>query len=67
MSSKIKLKTSYLSVRVTDKVRLKFHSKASKMGSPSDVLRELVDAFVEDRIIIKPPVTTNPMEKIYVP
>lgn len=37
------------------------------MGSPSDVLRELVDAFVEDRIIIKPPVTTNPMEKLYVP
>lgn len=67
MSTKSRLKTSYLSVRVTDKVRFKFHSRASKLGNPSDVLRELIDAFVEDRIIIKPPTTTKPMEKMYVP
>lgn len=61
-----KPKSAYLTVRVTDIARLKFHAKAARLARPSDVLRELVDAFIEDRITIQPRVTRNPLEKIYV-
>lgn len=59
-------KSAYLTVRVADKTRIKFHAKARKFGTPSEVLRELIDAFIEDRVIIHPPVTGNPKEKFYV-
>ena len=60
-------KSAYLTVRVADKTRTKFHAKAKKFGTPSEVLRELIDAFIEDRVTINPPVTGNPKEKLYVP
>ena len=60
-------KSAYLTVRVTDRTHTKFHAKARKIGRPSEVLRELIDAFIEDRVTINPPVTGNPKEKLYVP
>jgi hypothetical protein len=60
----IKSKSAYLSARVTEKSRNKFHAKVKKLGKPSEILRELIDAFIEDRIIINPPVTSK--EKLYV-
>jgi hypothetical protein len=54
-----------LSVRVTDKTRTKFHDKALKVGTPSEVHREIVEAFVEDRLTIQPPVIRK-LEKLYV-
>lgn len=59
-------KSAYLIVRVADKTRIKFHAKAKKFGTPSDVLRELVDAFIEDRVTIQPPVISNPKDQLYV-
>lgn len=59
-----KLKSKFLVVRVTDKTRTKFHTKAQKFGQPSDVLREIVEAFIEDRLVIQPPVTVK--ESLYV-
>jgi hypothetical protein len=59
-----KIKSAYLVVRVTDKTRTKFHSKAFKHGTPSSVLREIVEAFNEDRLVIQPPVTRK--ESLYV-
>lgn len=59
-----KLKSKFLVVRVTDKTRTKFHAKAQKFGQPSDVLREIVEAFIEDRLVIQPPVTVK--ESLYV-
>ena len=57
-----KSKSAFLAVRVTAETRAEFHSKASKYGQPSDVLREIIDAFVTDRIVItKPPVTHKHM------
>lgn len=58
-------KSAYLTVRVADKTRIKFHAKASKIGTPSDILRELIDAFIEDRVKLQPPVNRNPLEKLY--
>lgn len=60
-----KSKSAFLTVRVTDKMRQRFHAKASKIGTPSDILRELIDAFVEDRVKLQPPVNRNPLEKLY--
>jgi hypothetical protein len=47
-------------------IRAKFHAKAQKLGTPSQVHREIVEAFVEDRLTIQPPVIRNPLEKLYV-
>ena len=43
-----------LAARVTGAVHKKFHAKARKYGKPSDVLREIIEAFVEDRLVIQP-------------
>lgn len=59
-------KSAYLTVRVADKTRLKFYAKAKRFGTPSEVLRELIDAFIEDRVAINPPVTGNLKENLYV-
>lgn len=56
-------KTKFLSTRVRPETHSKFHVKAQKFGQPSDVLRELVDAFIDDRIKIQPPVTVK--ESLY--
>ena len=58
-------KSAFMSVRVTDKTRTKFHDKALKVGTPSEVHREIVEAFVEDRLTIQPPVIRK-LEKLYV-
>jgi hypothetical protein len=58
-------KSAFLTVRVTDKTRTKFHDKALKIGTPSEVHREIVEAFVEDRLTIQPPVIRK-LEKLYV-
>ena len=61
----IKPKSAFLSVRLTDKTRQRFRVKASKFGKPTTVLRELIEAFIEDRLAIQAPVTRK--EKMYVP
>jgi len=58
-----KLKSAFLVVRVTDKTRTKFHNKAQKYGNPSEVLREIVEAFNDDRLKIQPSVTSK--ESLY--
>lgn len=59
-----KPKSAFLTVRVSPVTRAKFHGKAQKYGQPSDVLRELIEAFLEDRLSIVPPV--NRKESLYV-
>lgn len=58
-------KSAYLTVRVADRTRTKFHAKAKRYGTPSEVLRELIDAFIEDRVKLQPSVNRNPLEKLY--
>jgi len=59
-----KPKSVFLTVRVTAGTHKKFHDKASKFGKPSEVLRELAEAFIDDRLTIQPPVTRN-LEGLY--
>lgn len=46
---------SFLATRVSPDMRSDFIKKANRFGGPSDVLRELISAFVEDRLTINPP------------
>ena len=59
-----KKKTAFLTVRVNESTRQEFIAKVQKYGQPSEVLRELIEAFTEDRIVITPP--TNQKESLYV-
>jgi hypothetical protein len=64
MTKKINLDVT-LQVRVTKSTKLAFVKKANTYGEASTVHRELVEAFVDDRVTIK----TNPnkpdMGKLY--
>jgi len=57
-------KSVHLTTRVSPRVRTKFIVKANEYGPHTEVLRELVEAFIEDRMTIQPPVTRK--EKLYV-
>lgn len=59
-----KPKTKFLTVRLTPYDHKAFHRKADKFGKPSDVLREIVQAFNSDRLVIQPPVIEK--ESLYV-
>lgn len=61
------VKTKLLGARVTESTHDAFHKKAKEFGDASDVLRELAEAFVEDRLQIQPPTTPSKKEKLYVP
>jgi predicted DNA-binding protein len=45
--------STFLSVRVSPETRQKFHDKAAEIGNSSDLLREIVEAFIEDRLVIQ--------------
>lgn len=60
----LKPKSKFLVVRVTHDEHKKFHSKAQRYEKPSVVLREIVQAFIDDRLTIQPPVTRK--ESLYV-
>ena len=59
-----KSKSKFLTIRVTPDDHKKFHCKVKKFGQPSEVLREIIQAFMEDRLSIQPPVTVK--ESLYV-
>ena len=61
-----KQKAAFLTVRVTEATRSKFHAKAQRYSTPSGVLRDLIDAFIQDRIKVSPPVNHVTKESLYV-
>lgn len=44
----------FITVRVTPKLHTQFHRKVKAFGPPSTVLREILLAFAEDRLVIQP-------------
>ena len=44
----------FISVRVTPKFHTQFHRKVKAFGPPSTILREILSAFIEDRLVIQP-------------
>jgi hypothetical protein len=60
----MKTKQTFLTVRLTRDAHQAFRAKATRFGGPSEVLRELVMAFLEDRLTVQPP-TENRKESLY--
>jgi hypothetical protein len=58
--------SQFMTVRLKPTDHKAFRVKASRYGGASEVLRELVTAFIEDRVTVIPP--RNPRkESLYVP
>lgn len=58
--------SQFMTVRLKPADHKAFRAKASRYGGVSEVLRELVTAFIEDRVTVIPP--SNPRkESLYVP
>lgn len=47
-------KSVFLTVRLTPQERKQFGVKADSYGGPTYVIREIVKAFIDDRLTIKP-------------
>jgi len=58
-------KIKYLGTRVTESTRTQFTKKAKKYGDPGAVLRELIEAFIDNRITIVRDPNRVTMEKLY--
>lgn len=58
-------RNTFLTVRMLPSVHRKFRIKAERYGGVAEVIREMVDAFLEDRLVIHPPVTSK-KESLYV-
>lgn len=52
--------STFLSVRVNPQTRKEFLDKAEEYGNATNVLREIIEAFVDDRLVISKP---NPRKK----
>ena len=58
-------KGKFVNVRVDDTLHQTFLAKAARFGGKSEVMRELIEAFIEDRLTVQPP--TRPLkESLYV-
>lgn len=44
----------FISVRVTPKFHTQFHRKVKAFGPPSVIVREVLEALIEDRLVIQP-------------
>lgn len=57
-------KSKLLTVRVTEKFRTRFNRKAKKYEVPaSEIHRQILTAFVEDRLTIEPDKSKPRLEK----
>lgn len=58
-----KAKDKYITFRVSNDIHQDFMTKVVRYGTPSDILREMVEAFLDDRLVIKKP---DSKESLYV-
>ncbi len=58
-------RTTFLTVRLQTQMHRAFREKAERYGGVSEVLREFVSAFLEDRLVIHPPAQPK-KESLYV-
>ena len=54
-------KGKFVNVRVDNTLHQAFMAKAARFGGKSEVMRELIEAFLEDRLTIEAP--TNPRKE----
>lgn len=54
---------AHIVARVSRKTLTEFQEKCKSYGKPSDVLREIIDAFLTDRLTIEAPATRKSLFK----
>lgn len=59
------VKGTFINVRVKTRFKDRFNRKARKFGTPANVLREILEAFVDGRLEITSP-SNNSKESLYV-
>jgi len=57
-------RSTFLTVRMHPGTHKRFRDKAARFGGVAEVIRELVEAFLDDRLVIQPP-TTPKKESLY--
>lgn len=65
MSMPQKKLTETLFCRVPKGFKRRFHNKASQFGTPSEIHREILAAFLEDRLSISPDPNKPTKENLY--
>lgn len=60
--AQVKDNRTTLSLRLSKKLRRDFHRTAKAIGTPADVHREILEAFVDGRLTIHP---TDIQKEIY--
>lgn len=45
--------TTLVNFRISESKKQEFYNKAQRFGGPSSLLREFVDAFIEDRLTME--------------
>ena len=45
---------AYIALRISKATQTAFMEKASRYGKPSEVHREIIEAFLDDRLVIHP-------------
>ena len=46
---------TFLTVRLQQQTGQEFRARAARYGGVSEVLRELIEAFLDDRLVVHPP------------
>lgn len=49
------MKKENMNIRLNAETKKQFLVKAKLIGNPSEVFRKIIEAFVEDRLVIKKP------------
>lgn len=57
--------TRFVTVRLTDPRFQAFSEKAERFGGKSEVMREMIEGFIEDRLTLQAPATPR-KENLYV-
>ena len=53
MDNPTETRNAFLTVRVSEATRRQFHVRASKFGRSAEVLREIIEAFNSERLVIR--------------
>lgn len=48
-------RSTFLTVRLQQQTSQEFRNKAARYGGVSEVLREMIEAFLDDRLVVHPP------------
>lgn len=48
-------RSTFLTVRLDTQTAQEFRTRATRYGGVSEVLREMIEAFLDERLVVRPP------------